>query len=204
MEALAEEVRGLGASATVIPADLAVPGGAASLVRALSGAEVDVLVNNAGLGAVGRFDRIEAARHAEIMQVNMVALTELTQALLPAMLARRRGRIVLVASTASFLPCPNMAVYAASKAYVRSFGEALAQELTGSGVTVNVLCPGVTATNFFAIAGSLPSGVQTRRMMTADEVAKIGYAGSCAASGSPSPAWRTASSPSPRPTPRIS
>ncbi|HZK90559.1 MAG TPA: SDR family oxidoreductase [Stellaceae bacterium] len=179
MEALAGELRGLGAAATVIPADLAAAGGAAALVAEIdaAGLAIEVLVNNAGLGANGRFDRTDPVRHAEIMQVNIVALTELTQALLPAMLARRRGRIVLVASTASFLPCPNMAVYAASKAYVRSFGEALAQELRGSGIAVNVLCPGTTATNFFAVAGGAPSALQARRMMTAAEVARLGYAG---------------------------
>jgi len=179
MEALAEELRELGAASTIIPADLAERGAAAALVReiAAAGIEIEVLVNNAGLGAIGRFDRIDPVRNAEIMQVNIVALTELTRALLPPMLARGRGKIVLVASTASFLPCPNMAVYAASKAYVRSFGEALAQELAGTGVSVNVLCPGTTATNFFEVAGSLPSGLQARRMMTADEVARIGYAG---------------------------
>jgi short-subunit dehydrogenase len=177
METLAGELRGLGAAATIIAADLAGPGGAGMLVQELAGTEIEVLVNNAGLGAIGHFDRTDAARHAEIMQVNIVALTELTQALLPGMVARRHGKIVLVASTASFLPCPNMAVYAASKAYVRSFGEALAQELRGSGVTVNVLCPGTTATNFFAVAGSMPSALQARRMMTADEVARVAYAG---------------------------
>jgi short-subunit dehydrogenase len=179
MEALAVELRGLGAAASVIAADLATPGGAAALTAELAaaGSEIDVLVANAGLGAIGRFDRIDPVRHAEIMQVNIVALTELTQALVPGMLARRRGKIVLVASTASFVPCPNAAVYAASKAYVRSFGEALAQELRGSGVAVNVLCPGTTATNFFEVAGALPSALQARRMMTADEVARIGYAG---------------------------
>jgi len=179
MEALAEEVRDLGATATVIAVDLAAPGAAPALVAELGarGLEIEVLINNAGLGAFGRFDGIEAARNAEMMQVNIVALTELTQALLPTMLARRRGKIVLVASTASFLPCPGMAVYAATKAYVRSFGEALAQELRGSGVTVNVLCPGTTSTNFFKIAGNAPTALQARRMMTADAVARIGYAG---------------------------
>lgn len=179
MEALAEEVRGLGAAATIIPADLAERGAAAALVReiAAAGIEIDVLVNNAGLGAIGRFEQIDPIHNAEIMQVNIVALTELTRLLLPPMLARRQGRIVLVASTASFLPCPNMAVYAASKAYVRSFGEALAQELAGSGVGVNVLCPGATATNFFEIAGGKLSGSQMRRMMNADAVARIGYRG---------------------------
>jgi short-subunit dehydrogenase len=179
MDALAEELRGLGAAATVIAADLAAPAGAATLVAELRarGIEIEVLVNNAGLGAMGRFERIDAMRDAEMMQVNIVALAELTHALLPAMLARRRGKIMLVASTASFLPCPNMAVYGATKAFVRSFGEALAEELKGSGVTVNVLCPGTTATNFFAVAGGSLSAVQMQRMMTAEAVAKLGYAG---------------------------
>jgi short-subunit dehydrogenase len=179
METLAEEVRDLGATATVIAADLAEPNAAAALAGAIDarGIEIEVLVNNAGLGAFGRFERIDAMRNAEMMQVNIVALTELTQALLPGMLARRRGKIMLVASTASFLPLPGMAVYAATKAYVRSFGEALAQELRGSGVTINVLCPGTTATNFFDVAGNTPTGVQRARMMTAESVARIGHAG---------------------------
>jgi len=179
MEALAVELRGLAAAVSVIPADLAQPGASAALVADLAarGIEIEVLVNNAGLGAMGGFARIDAGRNAEMLQVNIVALTELTQALLPAMLARGRGRIMLVASTASFIPCPNMAVYGATKAYVRSFGEALAQELHGTGISVNVLCPGTTATNFFAVAGGTPSAVQAQRMMTADDVAKIGYAG---------------------------
>ena len=179
MEALAGELRDLGATATVIAADLAEPGAAAALAAQLGarGVEIEVLVNNAGLGAMGRFDRIDPARDAEMLQVNIVALTELTRALLPAMLARRRGKIVLVGSTAAFLPVPNMAVYAATKAYVRSFGEALAQELSGSGVVVNVLCPGTTATNFFNVAGNAPTALQRGRMMSAAAVARIGYAG---------------------------
>jgi hypothetical protein len=179
MQTLAEELRGLGASATILPADLAEPGAVAALVREIdaAGVEIEVLVNNAGLGAIGRFAQIDPVRDAEIMQVNIVALTELTRLLLPPMLARKHGKIVLVASTASFLPCPNMAVYAASKAYVRSFGEALAQELAGSGVGVNVLCPGTTQTEFFAVAGSVPSALQARRMMTAEDVAHIAYRG---------------------------
>ena len=179
MEALAEELRGLGAEAAVIAADLATPGGAAKLVAELAtrGIEIEVLVNNAGLGALGPFAQAAAKRVDEMLQVNIVALTELTQALLPAMLARRRGRIMLVASTASFLPCPNMAVYGATKAFVRSFGEALAEELKGSGVAVNVLCPGTTATNFFDVAGNMPTALQSARMMSAEMVAKLGFAG---------------------------
>jgi len=179
MEALAEELRRLGAAATVIAADLAQPGGAAGLAAELHarGIEIEVLINNAGLGAMGGFEKIAATRNAEMLQVNIVALTELTKALLPAMIARRRGKIMLVASTASFLPCPSMAVYGATKAFVRSFGEALAEELKGSGVTLSVLCPGATATGFFDVAGGTISGMQRQRMMSPETVAKIGYTG---------------------------
>jgi short-subunit dehydrogenase len=98
MERLAEELRSLGATATVISADLAKPGAAAALAHDLAnrGLEVEVLVNNAGLGALGRFDRMDAGRISEMLQVNIVALTELTRLLVPGMVARRHGRIMLV------------------------------------------------------------------------------------------------------------
>jgi short-subunit dehydrogenase len=179
MEALAAELRQWGGTATIVAADLSQPDGAASLLRDLDarGLEIDVLVNNAGLGAFGRFDGIDESRIDTMIQVNIVALTALTHALLPAMRTRRRGRVMLVASTASFLPCPHMAVYGATKAYVRSFGEALAEELRGSGVTVTVLCPGTTATRFFDVAGGKVNLLQAKRMMSADAVARIGVAG---------------------------
>jgi short-subunit dehydrogenase len=179
MEALAEELRQMGAAATVIAADLAAPGGGAALVAELQAREIEieVLINNAGLGAFGPFERVGPTRVAEMLQVNIVALTELTEALLPAMRARRSGKIVMVASTASFIPCPYFAIYGATKAYVRSLGEALSQEVRGSGVTVNVLCPGATATNFFDVAGNAPTMLQKGRMMTADAVAKIACRG---------------------------
>jgi short-subunit dehydrogenase len=129
------------------------------------------------LGAFGPFERIDQTRVAEMLRVNIFALTELTHALLPAMRARRRGQIVLVASTASFIPCPYFAIYGATKAYVRSLGEALSQEARGSGVTVNVLCPGATATKFFDVAGNAPTLLQKGRMMSAETVAKIGCRG---------------------------
>jgi short-subunit dehydrogenase len=177
LQALADELQRKGAAVTVIPADLSRPGAAADLVRDLEARAlaVDVLINNAGLGGVGRLDRIDPVRVSEMLQVNIVALTELTRLLLPAMIARRRGRIMLVASTAGFLPGPGMAVYFASKAYVLSLGEALAQELRGTGVGVTTLCPGATATDFFAVAGS-GHGV-VRAMMGAAAVARIGYRG---------------------------
>ena len=137
------------------------------------GREIDVLVNNAGLGAVGRFDQMDPQRIGDMLQVNVVALTELTRLLLPGMVARRRGKVLLVASTASFQPGPRMAVYFATKAYVLSFGEALAYELRGTGVTVTTLCPGATATNFFKTAGA--NDIALRPAMSAAEVARIGY-----------------------------
>jgi short-subunit dehydrogenase len=175
MQALAAELEGQGASAVVIPADFSQPGAAAALAgeietRSLS---VEVLVNNAGLGAIGRFDQMDPDRIGEMLQVNVVALTELTRLLLPGMINRRRGKVLLVASTASFQPGPRMAVYFATKAYVLSFGEALAYELRGTGVTVTTLCPGATATNFFRVAGA--NELAFKPSMSAAAVARIGY-----------------------------
>jgi uncharacterized protein len=181
MERLAAELRAAGAGVTAIAADLAQPGAASALAQEVAGRglAVDVLVNNAGLGAAGRFDRIDPERLGEVLQVNIVALSELTRLLLPGMIARRRGRILLVASVAGFQPGPGMAAYFASKAYVLSLGEALAYELRGTGVGVTTLCPGATATNFFAVAGAQHSLMarRLRRMMPAEEVARRGYRG---------------------------
>jgi short-subunit dehydrogenase len=181
MEMLTEELRATGIAVTAIEADLSRSGAAAALAGEITarGLAVDVLINNAGLGAAGRFDEIGAGRISEILQVNIVALTELTHLLLPEMVSRRRGKVMLVASTAAFLPGPSMAAYFASKAYVLSLGEALAQELRGTGVAVSVLCPGATGTEFFAVAGA-DHTVMARRlrsMMSAEEVARIGVEG---------------------------
>jgi short-subunit dehydrogenase len=177
MQALAAELERQGAAATVIPADLSRPGAAAELGAAVEarGLTVEVLINNAGLGAVGGFDRADPVRIGEMLNVNIVSLTELTRLLLPGMVARGHGQVMLVASTAGFLPGPGMAVYFATKAYVLSLGEAIAQELRGTGVTVTTLCPGATATDFFAVAGS-GHGV-IRATMSAAAVARIGYRG---------------------------
>ena len=178
---LAEELSAEGAAATVIPADLSRPGAAATLAHEIGsrGITIDVLVNNAGLGGAGRLDRVETRRIGEMLQVNIVALTELTRLILPGMIARGRGKIMLVASIAGFSPGPHMAVYFASKAFVLSLGEALAYELGGTGVGVTVLCPGATDTEFFTVAGSAGTamGRHLRRMMSAEDVAKRGYRG---------------------------
>jgi short-subunit dehydrogenase len=180
MRALAEKLKADGADSVIIAVDLSKTGAAARLAEDLKarGLDIDVLINTAGLGANGRFDASDLLRVSEILQVNVVALTELTRLLLPGMVARRRGKVVLVASTAAFQPGPLMAVYSASKAYVLSFGEAIAYELEGSGVTVTTLCPGATDTEFAKVAGAEGTGLFKGSMlpvMKASEVARIGY-----------------------------
>ena len=114
--------------------------------------EVDFLINNAGLGDVGPFASSPPKRNDEMLEVNIVALTTLTRALLPQMIPRRNGAILNVSSSAGFLPIPEFNVYAATKAYVNSFTESLRAELHGTGVTVTALCPGPVHTEFQATA----------------------------------------------------
>jgi short-subunit dehydrogenase len=182
MQALALELEATGATSVVIAADLSRPGAAADLAAQVEarGLIINVLVNNAGLGGVGPFDRMDTVRIGEMLQVNIVALTELTRLMLPGMVARGHGRVMLVGSTAGYQPGPGMAVYFATKAYVLSLGEAIAEELSGTGVTVTTLCPGPTATNFSRESGSneLPFfNSAMRHVMTAAEVARLGYHG---------------------------
>src|SRR6266851_8197700 len=113
---------------------------------------IDCLISNAGLGDYGSFATSDPQRDDRIIQVNIVAPTLLTRRLLPQMIARKRGAILNVSSSAGFLPIPGMAVYAASKAYTNSFSEALRAELGGTGVTVTALCPGPVHTEFGDVA----------------------------------------------------
>jgi uncharacterized protein len=181
MQALATELNAAGAEITVISADLGIPGGAAALMEIVAsrGLSIDVLINAAGIGDNARFDQADPAKIASMLQVNIVALTELTRLILPGMVARRRGRVMLVASTAAFVPGPRMAVYYASKAYVLSFGQAIAYELRGTGVTVTTVCPGATATEFAGTAGAGESALFNGILpvMKAADVARMGYAG---------------------------
>lgn len=180
MQALADELSVFGAETLVLEADLSQPGAANRVAQQIADRNlaIEVLANNAGLGGVGRFERMDPGRIGEMLYVNIVALTELTRLILPGMVERGHGRVMLVGSTAGFLPGPRMAVYFASKAYVLSFGEALAAELRGTGVKVSVLCPGATATNFFAVAGyGDAAGDAVGPMMSAAAVARIGCHG---------------------------
>ena len=174
LDALAAELGG----AQVITADLARPGAVEQVVTAAP--EVDVLVNNAGIGDFGPFADADPAKTGGMVQLNITALTELTRAYLPGMLARGSGRVLNVASTAAFQPGPLMAVYYATKAYVLSFSEAVAEEVRGSGVTVTALCPGPTESGFQAGAAMEDSKlVNGRKLPGAAVVAKAGYRAMC-------------------------
>lgn len=181
LKSLAEELERKHAMRThVLAVDLTDPIAPARLFDALArqNTPVDVLVNNAGFGARGAFAEIDPAIEARMIQLNIATLTQLTRLFLPGMLERRQGKILNVASTAGFVPGPLMAVYYASKAYVVSFSEALAEETAGTGVTVTMLCPGPTETNFAVTAGNQDSSLfRSGKVMDARSVAQIGYDG---------------------------
>lgn len=166
-----------GIRATALPEDLGDRNAPARLAGELEkrGIAVEFLVNNAGFGTNGAFADLAVERELEMMQVNVVALVHLTRLLLPAMVARRSGRVLNVGSTAGVLPGPFMADYYASKAFVNSFSQALWFELRGTGVTVTVSCPGPTATEFAQVAGNHRSRLFQGGAMGATEVATHAY-----------------------------
>lgn len=168
-----------GVKATVIARDLGVPSAPTEIAEQLrrGAITVDVLVNNAGFGRHGAFAESDLSGQLQMIQVNAAALTHLTRLLLPGMIERRHGRILNVASTAAFQPGPLMAVYYATKAYVLSFSEALANELQGTGVTVTALCPGPTTTGFQERAGVGHTKLMRGRIADARSVALAGYDG---------------------------
>ena len=175
---LADELRRETARAvTVVPQDLAQGDAAEALVAELRcrGIAVDILVNNAGFNVAGPFWETDAEEERQLLQVQVVTLTALTKLLLPGMLARRYGRILNLGSTGSFAPGPYDAVYCASKAYVLSFSEALAEELAGTGVTVTALCPGATRTAFAERAGMTDTAMFRGRLASAATVAEAGH-----------------------------
>lgn len=185
LEELAAELErdagsGAGAGAIrahVLPADLtdrAAPVHIHDHLQA-SGIEIEFLVNNAGFGSTGHFAELDAERELDMVTVNIGALTHLTRLFLPAMIARGRGRILNIGSTAGFQAGPYMATYYASKAYVNHFSEALAHELAGTGVTVTVSCPGATATEFAAIAGNDKSQLFAASVASSEAVAGEAY-----------------------------
>ena len=165
-----------GITATVIASDLAQPDAAEKIFAATEAADlqIDILINNAGFGGHGKFHERDLAKDQAMMQVNMVTLVNLTHLYLQGMVSRNSGKILHVASTAAFMPGPLQAVYYATKAFVVSFSQAIAQELEGTNVTSTALCPGTVATGFVA-AGDLDGTKAWDNAATPDSVAKCGY-----------------------------
>ncbi len=180
LEALAADIRAhFPVPVDVVAADLSDPHAPDALVETLNqrGITVDVLVNNAGFGARGRIAELSLSRQMEMIQVNVTAATRLARLLVTGMLERRRGGILNVASIAAFQAGPFMGVYYATKAYLLSFSEALAEEVAGSGVTVSCLCPGPTVTEFGDVAGMTATPAFKYVAATAASVALAGYRG---------------------------
>ena len=178
LKQLADELRAQydGIQITVIAQDLTMPQAAQSVFAQTEqlGIQVDILINNAGFGGHGRFFERELAKEQQMIQLNITALTELTHLYLQGMVARRRGKILNVSSTASFMPGPLQAVYYATKAYVTSFSQAVAEEVREFGITATALCPGAVATDFVA-AGDLQGVGAWKNAKSAQSVAEYGY-----------------------------
>ena len=165
-----------GVPVTTVVQDLSQPGGADEVYEQVrrAGLTVDALVNNAGMIAYGPFVETDWGREAETIALNLSALTRLCKLFLPDMAARGSGYILNVGSTGSFVPGPLNAVYCATKAYVLSLSDALAEELGGTGVSVTCLCPGVTKTALQSKA-DMDVRLMHRGAMDAEDVARQGY-----------------------------
>lgn len=180
LEQRAAELQKYNIETVVIAEDLSKVDACKNLFRQLQekNIEIDILINNAGFATFGMYSTTSLETETQLLQVNVVALTQLTKLFLPAMLKKGAGKIMNVGSMAGFVPGPGMAVYYASKAYVMSFSEALANELAGTGVNVTLLCPGPTTTEFQARAGMADSKLfKLVKPMTALAVAEEGYRG---------------------------
>ena len=169
--------RGFGVGVVCLAEDLTDPQGAGRVHRAVvdRGLDVHVLVNNAGVGLYGKFANTDLNAELKMIQLNLTSVVELTKRFLPAMIERRSGRVLNVASTAAFVPGPWMSIYYASKAFVLSFSEAIDYELKPHGITVTTLCPGPTESEFKVRAGSKRSRLFEAYVMDAPQVARVGY-----------------------------
>lgn len=175
-ELAAKLAREYGVPARAIAVDLSDRAARQALFDQTRGDAIEILVNNAGFGLRGRYTETDWVTEARMIEVNMTALAHLTKLFAKDMLSRGSGRILNVGSTAAFVPGPFMAMYYASKAFVVSFSLSIANEFRGTGVSVTVLCPGPTKTEFDIAAGLGDSNLFKGPTMTAAEVAREGYA----------------------------
>jgi len=177
LETLARDLHAaFGTTTTVIASDLSLPGAAQALVNDLGerGLVIDALINSAGFGTAGPFADEQVGRVTDEIQLNVVALTQLSLLLLPDLLRSPAGLLLNVSSTAAYQPLPNIAVYAATKAYVTALTEAIWQESRGTSLQVLALAPGPTETEFFAAAGS--DRFKVGQMLTVDQVVDAAFA----------------------------
>jgi len=161
----------------IIKSDLAQANSASLLFKEIKskGLSVNILINNAGFGDFGFFEKCDLKIQLEMIQLNITSLTELTRLILPNMVEQKYGRIMNVASVAAFQPGPLMSVYFATKAFVLHFSEAIANELKGTGVTVTTLCPGPTKTNFDKAANVTNTALFSGKLPGPKEVAEFGF-----------------------------
>ncbi|PLX37695.1 MAG: short-chain dehydrogenase [Hyphomicrobiales bacterium] len=179
LRSLADEIRDRhGVAVDYLTVDLAERDAPARIDAAIAARDWKLggLINNAGFGALGRFERIPVERQCGMIDVNVTRLVELSHRMIPHLQGAPGAFIINVASAAAFQAIPKFAVYAATKAFVLSFSEALHEELRGKGITVSALCPGATDTEFAEAANMTHSGLFDRGVMTADDVARIGLA----------------------------
>lgn len=178
LKELSNALSSTGVTIQVFPIDLSLPSSATEVFNFCQSRriKIDYLVNNAGFGDFNLFAESDWIKQERMINVNISALSHLTHLFLPAMQANKYGKILNVASTAAFLPGPNMSVYFATKAYVLSFSEALSSELKGSGITVTALCPGPTESEFMKVSGMSESKfIKGKKLPSSIEVAHYGY-----------------------------
>jgi hypothetical protein len=174
LKSLAAEFAAQGIETRIVVADLNDPAGPQQIYDATNDLTVDILINNAGLGQYGAFYSSQPEQEVSMVRVNCEAVVRLSRLFVPRMVERRRGWVLVVASTASFQPLPYLSTYAATKAFDRFFALGLAEEVAQYGIHVTALCPGTTESEFFEVAGA---GVfRKRKIQSAEEVARLGVA----------------------------
>ena len=176
LESLAAEFAAQGVETRIVVADLNDPAAPQQIYDATEGAglTVDILINNAGLGQYGAFFSSQPEQEFSMVRVNCEAVVRLSRLFVPRMVERRRGWVLVVASTASFQPLPYLATYAATKVFDRFFALGLAEEVVQYGINVTALCPGTTESEFFEVARA--GAFRTRKLQSADEVARLAIA----------------------------
>jgi short-subunit dehydrogenase len=172
MEVLAAELRASGVEVRIVAADLNEPAAPAAIHKATADLDIDILINNAGLGQFGPFSECGLEQELSQVRVNCEAMVHLTRLYLPAMVERKRGWVMIVSSLASYQPLPYLATYAATKAFDRFFSEALAAEVAGKGIHVTALCPGPTDSEFFVV--SRAGAISGKKRQSAEQVAERG------------------------------